>query len=337
MITLSQFVVIGILEVLAILVLALGALLVYNHRLHRRGTSLATQLTQLKDTTRFLLTKVNELRENTYASFLSNEIDSAREQVVEFIIDDELHFLSNQEAPDKANIMRYLMLQAELAAEDETIDEEEKQARRAGRLTEIVSDFERAAVSKNEETDTPPSDDGEIDTADLKQKWGYLVDAALALVQQRTFQSEEDLLDIVQVINTDLKLDAIQLPELGTVKSANSETVAKIKGDGDRSREVITKLLAERNAAEEQISIKAEELEKIQRYLKESEVCLELVETELRDTQKELQLCKAASEHDPVEMQNLIQRFTNESSEMLLCIETLESENSDLKSQLGLT
>ena len=337
MITLSQFVVIGILEVLAILVLALGALLVYNHRLHRRGTSLATQLTQLKDTTRFLLTKVNEFRENTYASFLSNEIDSAREQVVEFIIDDELHFLSNQEAPDKANIMRYLMLQAELAAEDETIDEEEKQARRAGRLTEIVSDFERAAVSKNEETDTPPSDDGEIDTADLKQKWGYLVDAALALVQQRTFQSEEDLLDIVQVINTDLKLDAIQLPELGTVKSANSETVAKIKGDGDRSREVITKLLAERNAAEEQISIKAEELEKIQRYLKESEVCLELVETELRDTQKELQLCKAASEHDPVEMQNLIQRFTNESSEMLLCIETLESENSDLKSQLGLT
>ena len=337
MITLSQFVVIGILEVLAILVLALGALLVYNHRLHRRGTSLATQLTQLKDTTRFLLTKVNEFRENTYASFLSNEIDSAREQVVEFIIDDELHFLSNQEAPDKANIMRYLMLQAELAAEDETIDEEEKQARRAGRLTEIVSDFERAAVSKHEETDTPPSDDDEINTADLKQKWGYLVDAALALVRQRTFQSEEDLLDIVQVINTDLKLDAIQLPELGTVKSANSETVAKLKGDGDRSREVITKLLAERNAAEEQISIKAEELEKIQRYLKESEVCLELVETELRDTQKELQLCKAASEHDPVEMQNLIQRFTNESSEMLLCIETLESENSDLKSQLGLT
>ena len=139
---------------------------------------------------------------------------------------------------------------------------------------------------------------------------------------------------IVQVINQDLGMDAIQLPERSVKAGANAKNVEQVRVDADRSREVITKLLAERNAAEQEINIKADELEKIQRFLKESEVCMGLIESELHETQQELKNLKNANEHDPAEMQNLIQRFALESSEMLACIETLEKENLSLKSQL---
>ena len=36
------------------------------------------------------------------------------------------------------------------------------------------------------------------------------------------------------------------------------------------------------------------------------------------------------------EMNDLIEKYSRDSTEMLLCIETLELENSDLKTQLGI-
>lgn len=333
MITISEFVVIGILEVLGILVLGICVLLVYNHRLHKRGTSLATQLHQLKDTTRFLLAKVNEFHENTYATFLGKEVESAHAQVSEFVVDEKLQFFNDQCPEDKAKIMRYLLLEAELAAE-ETTDETERERLRTGRMVDIVSDIEKSATSVEEET-ASSTEDG-VNTSELKKKWSHLVEAAISLVHQRTFQAENDLIDIVQLINTDLDMEAIETPDRKAIKGANSHTVEQIRNDADRSRDVISKLLAERNAAEEQINVKASELERLERFLKESEVCMSLLESELHESQTELQNYKAANEHDPAEMQNLIKRFTHESSEMLLCIQTLEQENSDLKSQLGL-
>jgi uncharacterized cupredoxin-like copper-binding protein len=332
-ITISEFVVIGILEVFAILMLAVCALLIYNHKLHKRGKSLSTQLHQLKDTTQFLLKKVNEFSESTYASFLGREVEAARGQVSEFIVNNELHFLNDQCADDKAKIMRFLLLQAELEAEEAT-DDAEKRRLRAGKLADIVSDFEKSAAPS--ESAAIATQTEEIDAADLKQKWGYLVDAVLSLVRQRSFQAEDDLIDIVQVINQDLDMGSLETPDRDEFKSANSGTIERVREDADRSREVISKLLAERSAAEEQISIKASELEKLERFLKESEVCLSLVESELNEAHKALGSYKNVDEHDPVEMQNLIKRFSQESSEMLMCIETLEKENSDLKSQLGL-
>lgn len=337
MITISEFVVIGILEVLGILILGICGLLVYNHRLHKRGLSLATQLHQLKDTTRFLLTKVNEFNENTYATFLGKEVVSAQEQVSEFMVDDELHFLNEQCPEDKAKIMRYMLLEAELAAELAE-DEAKKLTLRSGKLADIVSDFEKStAASGDVSKPDSPTTEGDIDTSDLRKKWAYLVDASFSLIRQRTFQAENDLVDILQTINGDLGMAPIEPPESKETKGANSSTVDQLRGDADRSREVISKLLAERNAAEEQVSVKASELEKMQRFLKESEVCIGLIESELHEAHKELENHKNLSEHDPAEMQSLIQRFSQESSEMLMCIETLEQENSDLKSQLGLS
>ncbi len=333
MITLSEYVVIGLLEVFAILLLVVCALMIYNHKLHKRGTSLATQMHQLKDTTRFLLDKVNEFGKISYASFLGDELGPAKVRVTDFFVDEELHFQSEQSCDDKAAIMRYMLLEAELAAEEE-IDETAKEALRNGKLNEIVSDFEQASGPTT--IPTTESAESSIDEADLKQKWGYLCDAALSLIKQRSFQAEDDLIDIIRVINTDLELERLDVPERGEVMGSNNQTVELVRQEADRSREVITKLLSERNAAEAEINIKAEELEKLQRFLKESEVCMGLLESELHESNKNLELIKKASDQDPIEMQALIQRFSHESSEMLLCIETLEKENSELKSQLGL-
>jgi hypothetical protein len=335
-ITLSEFVVIGILEVFAILILAVCGLMIYNHRLHKRGSSLATQLTQLKDTTRFLLDKVNSFSKMSYGSFLGLEIAGARDKVNHFFDGEELHFQSEHTPKNKADIMRYLLLEAELAAEEE-IDAEAKQALREIRLTDIVSDFEHASGASDpgsidsDPLNCAPIAGTSLDEADLKQKWGYLCDAALSLVHQRTFEAEEDLIDIVRVINADLNLEELDVPEHKESKSENSQQAKQLRLDSGRSKDVISKLLSERNAAEAQVSIKAEELEHLQRFLKESEVCLDLIENELKEAQQALALSKKSSDHDPAEMQALIQRFSRESSDMLMCIETLEKENSVLR------
>lgn len=301
MITLSEFVVISILEVFTILSLAVLGLMIYNHRLHKRGSSLATQLTQLKDTTRFLLDKVNNFSKMSYGSFLDLEVTGAKDKVSHLFEGEEMHF-QNEHTPEiKADIMRYLLLEAELAVEEE-LDVDAKQALREVRLTDIVTDFERASgAPHSSSTDSDPLNSQfpsgtEIDEADLKQKWGYLCDAAVSLVHQRTFEAEEDLMDIVRVINADLSLEELDVPEPKETKSENNQTTQQPRPDSDQSKDVISKLTSE-----------------------------------LKEARQALALSKESSDHDPAEMQALIQRFSRESREMLMCIETLEKENSDLK------
>ena len=52
----------------------------------------------------------------------------------------------------------------------------------------------------------------------------------------------------------------------------------------------------------------------------------------------EIKKLKEANEALPNsgEMNDLIEKYSRDSTEMLLCIETLELENSDLKTQLGI-
>ena len=336
MITLSEFIVIGILEVFAILTLAVCVLMVYNHRLHKRGGSLATQLTQLKDTTKFLLDKVNNHREMSYGSFLGLEIPDAKNKVSQFFESDELHFQREHTPKNKADIMRYLLLEAEIAAEAET-DTEAKKTLRETRLSDIVSNFENASCTVDSTpTNSAPEPGNEIDEADLKQKWRYLCDAAVSLVHQRTYEAEGYLIDIVRVINADLNLGDLDVPEPKEAKLENSQQTNQLRLDSDRNGDMISKLLSERNSAEARVSIKAEELEGLQRFLKESEACLDLIEDELETAQQALVLSKKSSEHDPGEMQALIQRFARESSEMLMCIQTLEKESAELRGQAGL-
>lgn len=336
MITLSEYVVIGVLEVFAILTLAVCALLIYNHKLHKRGTSVTTQLHQLKDTTRFLLDRVNEFGKISYASFLRQELGLAKDRVIGFFVDEELHFHSEQTCDDKAAIMRYLLLEAELAVEEEP-DDANKEALRNGKFNDIVIDFEHARGAMVATVAESKPATASIDEApDLKQKWSYLCDAALSLIRQRTFQAEDDLIDILRVINKELGSKQLKIPERGEVKGAHSQTLELVRQEADRNREVISTLLDERDAAEAEVNVKAEQLEKLQRFLTESGLCMDLMESEIHETQKSLDVLKKAGAEDPAEMQALIQRFSHESCEMLLCIETLEKENSALKAQLGL-
>lgn len=329
MITLSEFVVIGIIEVVTLLLLGIGALFFYNHKLHKKGKSLATQLHQLKDTTRFLLDKVNEFGSITYSSFLNKEIEDAKESVSDFFDGQELHFASEQTCEDKAAIMRYLLLEAERAADQEE-DEETRQSVRNSKLNYIVNDFEHSTVHEEAE-----SNDGiDVNPEDFKQKWGYLCDAAMSLIHQRTFQSEEDLIHIVRVLNEDLALEPLEIPERSQLKS--SQTIEQIKREADRSRDIISKLLSERNAAEAEIGVKVEELEKLQRFLKESEQCMQLMESELQDAKQALEQKNRASEA-PSELQMLVERSQRENAELMICIETLESDNLELKNQLGIS
>ncbi len=326
-ITISEFVVIGLIEVFAVLLLAVGLLLFLNHRLHAKGGSLSTQLRQLKETTKFLLDKVNEHGKQTYSFFLGKAVEEAKAESEDLLDSSDLQFTADQTEQDKASVMRYLLLEAELAAENEE-NVQAKVELRAAKLKAIVQDIEAV------HTPIPESKAGsiELDEADLKQKWGYLCEAAVDLVVNRTMQSAEDLIEIIQVVNSDLGLTKIDLPE-----RARGGDVSHVQEESDRTRDVIAQLLAERNAAEAEVQIQVSELERLQRFLKESEMVITQLEGDFNNAQQEIEKLRSSGDsEDPAEMQELIKRFTQESSEMLICIETLEQENSDLKHQLGL-
>lgn len=330
MVTISEFVVIGIIEVLAVLLLAIGLLLFLNHNLHRRGKNLTTQLHQLKETTKFLLDKVNEHSKRTYSFFLGQAVEEAKAETTEFIDSDDPHFSSDQTEIEKATLMRYLLLEAELAAENEP-DSDAKAATRSSRLAAIMHDFEASTPDKTGQKEGTV----ELDETDLKRKWGQLCEAAVDLIVNRSAQSADDLIGIVKVINADLALGEITVPKR---EPKGSGEVIQIKEEANRSREVIAKLLAERNAAEAEVNVKASELERLQRFLNESEMVISQLEGDFQNAQAELENLRGQSsdDADTAEMKQLIERFTRESSEMLICIETLEQENSELKGQLGL-
>lgn len=324
MITLSEIVVIGILEAFGVLVLGLFVLLVLNHRLHKRRGSLATQLSQLKETTVFLLDKVNEYSGYTYGFFLGRAVEEAKSE----LNGSSESFSQDQSDADKAVLIRYLLLDAELAAESEKSDKAKQKVRKS-RMQAIVHDI--GATYGADEADAG----NDIDEADLKHKWGYLCDAAIEMISTRTVQSEEDLIEIIRTINRTLNLEELEIPPK---EKANGGTVEHVREEADRNRELITRLLNERLAAEAEVNVKVTELERLQQFLQESEMCVAQLEADYESAQDEIQKLRETSE-TPVEaeeMQRTIEKFTHESAEMLICIETLEQENSDLKNQLGL-
>ena len=328
MITLSEIVVAGLLEAFVILLVALVLVLLVNHRLHKRRSSLATQLSQLKDTTVFLLDKVNEYSQHTYAFFLDKAVAEAKADSEQLLDSSDTSFTSEQSEVEKAALIRYLLLEAERSAEQEP-DHQAKTELRASKLKAIVHDL---AASNQQES--IPENTALIDDPEFKSKWGHLCDAAIELIATRSNSSEEDLIDIIRVINADLDLDEIMMP----AKKEQHGDVVHVREEADRSKELIAKLLAERNAAEAEISMKVTELERLQRYLKESEWCMNQLDEDYQKARAEIKKLKEASENssEASEMDDLIQKYNRESSEMLVCIETLEQENSDLKSQLGL-
>lgn len=326
-ITLSQIVVIGILEAFGVLVLGLLLLLVLNRRLHKRRGSLASQLSQLKETTFFLLDKVDQYSSRTYGFFLDQAVEEAKSKTAESPATMDQSFNTSQTEPEKASVIRYLLLEAELAAEAET-DERVKATLLASHLEAIVQDFE---ASSSAPVEVIKEQDDLFDNEDFRNKWGYLCDAAQELISSRSIQSADDLINIIQTLSTDLDLGDIAVPSRGQSVTGTAEHVRE---ESNRSKALITKLLNERDAAAAAVNMTVTELEKLQRFLKESEVCVAQLESDFESAQMEIKKLKANSSDDPDEMQRTIDRYTQESTEMMICIETLEQENSELKNQL---
>ncbi len=117
-----------------------------------------------------------------------------------------------------------------------------------------------------------------------------------------------------------------------TRDGASELAVAGLKEDADNQKKLISELLAKKDAAESEVSIKVEELKKLERYLQESEVCIKLLEDEIDELHKGSSENQDSKQID--EMKKLIQNFTRESSEMLASIESLEGDNERLREQL---
>jgi len=106
--------------------------------------------------------------------------------------------------------------------------------------------------------------------------------------------------------------------------------VEKLKEMTARQQALIDTLQQENQDANSVISLKASELDQLTAFFDEATECIERLEGELdaavaRTVELEEDL------QDVPEMKALIQRFSEESSNMLTCIETLEKENEQLR------
>jgi chromosome segregation ATPase len=115
--------------------------------------------------------------------------------------------------------------------------------------------------------------------------------------------------------------------------TAGGLDLGNLKTVADEQKEMIAMLLRQQTDSESAINIKVAELESLQRFHRESEVCVRLMEDELgtANTKIETLLAQVA---DVGDMQALIRRFTQESSEMLTIIDGMEKEIDSLQAKL---
>ena len=121
----------------------------------------------------------------------------------------------------------------------------------------------------------------------------------------------------------DAKPSAVGGIELGNLKASANE-----------QKSLITMLLRQQTDADSAIIIKVSELENLQRFHRESEVCVRLLEDEL-ETAHQAIAARQTQVAEAAEINALIRRFTQESSEMLTYIDSLEKEIAGLQSQLS--
>jgi hypothetical protein len=106
--------------------------------------------------------------------------------------------------------------------------------------------------------------------------------------------------------------------------------VEKLKETTSRQQALIDSLQQENQNASSTISLKASELDQLQSFFDEATECLERIEKELEASISRTTELEGELEVVP-DMKALIRRFTEESSDMLTCIETLEKENETLR------
>lgn len=201
----------------------------------------------------FLLEKVNEYSQHPYSFFLDKAVAEATSETELMLDKSSTDFHPEQSETEKAALIRYLLLEAELEAEGEE-DEALKAELSNTKLKAIAHNLE-AATQNDANTDSI----GGIDEVTFKNHWGHLCDSANDFIIRHSSDSEEDLIDIIRVINADLQMDEVIVPSR---KEQNGEVV-HVREESNRSQELMAKLLAERNAAEAEINMKITELERL--------------------------------------------------------------------------
>jgi len=339
MITLSNFVVLGIIEVYALFVGGLIVLIYYNRSLGLRISKLRATIQTLRQRLSQKKTKSAEAKPD----FLENAIAETEKRFRSIAPDKEISLNEELELTAFLTALRHEFLSAENIATKIQDDEEKWEALNSS-LSTLIS-LLQSTSSDASHLDTPldtPLDTSPDTSADnLKSSWQDLCNAAINMLDQRSSETEDNLMALLQVINSELGFDQLQVPERKSLSEQrraaynhNVEAVNELKESAGENKKLISALLSQKDAAESEVTIKTEALVKLQRFLKESEVCIKLLEDELEDLRADLKAQKNIS-NDIKELQSLVQNFAKESGEMLTCIQTLERENTELRSKLG--
>jgi hypothetical protein len=148
-----------------------------------------------------------------------------------------------------------------------------------------------------------------------------------------------------------IAIDANQ-PSVGRMVIANQEELQRLRNMAVDQHKMILRLRQELEGAhslEEKdrvISELSKQLERHERFLKESDLCTKQLENELERVLDEnhtlkmkmlelkQQAAETTSESDVEQMSNIIEDFTRQSSEMLNALEMLEAECGELRQQL---
>jgi len=265
----SEFIIYGAIEALAIMLLVLILLVTYNFRLRGRIKTLNDWLEQLKDKTQKLIETVK-----------ANEGES----------DPTMHIVQNV-WPGFVKAALGLL---------------------AGDATTHKAVFVNTLVELNQcldfpELEIPPDVPDEL--ADAEK--------ATRLAQNTNNFGDLD----------DAEPHPIKGNTAGGVDLDNLKTVA------DEQKELIAMLLRQQTDSQSAINIKVSELESLQHFNRESEVCVRLMEDELDTANTEIETLQAQVA-DVGDMKALIRRFTQESSEMLTIIDGMEHEIASLQTQL---
>ena len=345
MITLSKIVVIGILELFAVMLIAVLALLYINHRSHVQRAELSSKLKNLSasaDSKQQPL-ETDTLATQTYEQFLELATEAARLEVEDYL-EPDAKFNRNHSSTEKAALLRYLVLKAELAGEqagstESGIDTRQKRIKKLLKDLALVQSATKEAVANPPEPakNTPPlapdTESQPIDENDMKQKWGYLCDAAISVVTKRTQQAEEDFVELMKVINADLNLLEIDIPAQ-EYSRIDFETVHR---ESEKHRDAISALLSA-EASTEETQVKTADLERMHELLKRSDWCISQLEQDLaaeRGDSTEFQDTAEDSDDIP-ELQSRVKGLREERDELLRCVENLEEENALLKNRQGL-
>lgn len=132
---------------------------------------------------------------------------------------------------------------------------------------------------------------------------------------------------------------------VGKMVIANQEEMQRLRNMAVDQHKVISELkkqLVDSSSPEQQQEVLeqlTEQLERQQRFLKESETCSQLLEDELTRALDENQQLREAADGTPPEaldkLQSLVSELTDQSREMLSTIAELEQENKELQVQLN--